>query len=84
MHEHGILAAYLPQWSQIVGQMQFDMFHAYTVDEHTHRLLKTFIASSKLNAPNQHPLFFETYNRLNKPELLFIAALFHDIAKGWW
>ena len=82
MHEHGILAAYLPQWSQIVGQMQFDMFHAYTVDEHTHRLLKNIYRFQQAERAKLHPLFFETYNRLNKPELLFVAALFHDIAKG--
>lgn len=82
MHEHGILAAYLPQWNQIVGQMQFDMFHAYTVDEHTHRLLKNIYRFQQTERAKLHPLFFETYNRLNKPELLFIAALFHDIGKG--
>lgn len=82
MHKHGLLAAYLPAWSQIVGQMQFDMFHAYTVDEHTHRLLKNIYHFQQPENARQHPLFFEVYSRLAKPELLFLAALFHDIAKG--
>lgn len=82
MHEHGILAAYLPQWGQIVGQMQFDMFHAYTVDEHTHRLLKHIHRFSQASHAKEQPLFHEVYSRLAKPELLLLAALFHDIAKG--
>ncbi|MGL4207721.1 MAG: bifunctional uridylyltransferase/uridylyl-removing protein GlnD [Aeromonadaceae bacterium] len=82
MHEHAILAAYFPQWSQIVGQMQFDMFHAYTVDEHTHRLLKNIYRFMRPTNEKEQPLFREVYSRLAKPELLFLAALFHDIAKG--
>ena len=80
MHEYGVLAAYIPQWSRIVGQMQFDLFHAYTVDEHTHKLIKHIY-----NYPNNketHPLAHERYSYLEKPELLFLAAIFHDIAKG--
>lgn len=82
MHEHGVLAAYFPQWNQIVGQMQFDMFHAYTVDEHTHRLLTNIYRFQQPERQKLHPLFFEVFNRLNKPELLYLAALFHDIGKG--
>ncbi len=82
MHEHGILSTYLPQWEQIVGQMQFDMFHAYTVDEHTHRLLKNIYRFMQPGNEKDKPLFREVYSRLPKPELLLLAALFHDIAKG--
>ncbi|MGL4476942.1 MAG: [protein-PII] uridylyltransferase, partial [Aeromonas veronii] len=82
MHKYGILAAYLPQWNLIVGQMQFDMFHAYTVDEHTHRLLKNIHQFPNPASRQSHPLCHEVFTRLRKPELLSISALFHDIAKG--
>lgn len=82
MHRYGILAAYLPQWNKIVGQMQFDMFHAYPVDEHTHRLLKNIYRFRKPEAKRSHPLCFDICSRLRKPELLNLAGLFHDIAKG--
>ncbi|MDF2277060.1 [protein-PII] uridylyltransferase, partial [Aeromonas caviae] len=82
MHKYGILAAYLPQWNLIVGQMQFDMFHAYTVDEHTHRLLQNIHRFPNPASRQTHPLCHEVFTQLRKPELLSIAALFHDIAKG--
>lgn len=82
MHRHGILAAYLPAWRNIVGQMQFDLFHAYTVDEHTHRLLKNLHRYSEAEFANEFPLCTDIVKRLEKPELLYLAGIFHDIAKG--
>ncbi|OXY83092.1 bifunctional uridylyltransferase/uridylyl-removing protein GlnD [Oceanimonas doudoroffii] len=82
MHRYGILAAYFPQWNKIVGQMQFDMFHAYPVDEHTHRVLKNIARFRDADRRRSHPLCHEISNRLRKPELLLLAGLFHDIAKG--
>ena len=82
MHKLGVLAAYLPQWSQIVGQMQFDLFHAYTVDEHSIRLLKHINTFGDPANHDRHPICCEIYPKLQKKELLILAAIFHDIAKG--
>ncbi|WP_333606545.1 [protein-PII] uridylyltransferase [Arsukibacterium sp.] len=82
MHRYGILAAYLPQWRNIVGQMQFDLFHAYTVDEHTHRLLKNLYKYSQPEHESEFPLCTDIVRRMEKPELLYLAGIFHDIAKG--
>ncbi|MGZ9897484.1 [protein-PII] uridylyltransferase [Shewanella gaetbuli] len=86
MHQHGILASYLPQWREVVGQMQFDLFHAYTVDEHTHKLIKNIynygadLQNGTIDKDRQ--LAADLYQKMpNKSSLLF-AALFHDLAKG--
>lgn len=81
MHKYGILQSYLPQWDHIVGMMQFDLFHAYTVDEHTHRLVKNVY--NYFDTENQpFPRCSRIVRNLNKPELLYLAAIFHDIGKG--
>lgn len=82
MHKHGVLSAYLPQWRKIEGQMQFDLFHAYTVDEHTHRLLQNIEKFSHPDQKDEFPLGSVLINQLPKKGLLVLAALFHDIAKG--
>lgn len=82
MHSYGFLSAYLPVFKKITGLMQFNIFHAYTVDEHTmltiRNLRRFFVDAYTYEFPTAH----EIANQLCKPELLFLAGLFHDIAKG--
>ncbi|GGF83972.1 [protein-PII] uridylyltransferase [Alteromonas lipolytica] len=81
MHQYGILQSYLPEWDHIVGMMQFDLFHAYTVDEHTHRLVKH--VNHYFQPDNtDFPRCGRIVRNFDKPELIYIAAIFHDIAKG--
>ncbi|GAB1080723.1 MAG: bifunctional uridylyltransferase/uridylyl-removing protein GlnD [Shewanella algae] len=82
MHKHGVMSAYLPAWRAIEGQMQFDLFHAYTVDEHTHRLLLNIDKFAQAEQKEEFPLGSVLINQLPKKGLLVLAAIFHDIAKG--
>ncbi|RRS06531.1 [protein-PII] uridylyltransferase [Pseudoalteromonas sp. J010] len=82
MHKHGLIAAYLPQWRNIFGQMQFDLFHAYTVDEHTHKLINNIYRYFDKEHISEFPICSEIVARMDKPELLYLAGIFHDIAKG--
>lgn len=82
MHRHGIMACYLKAWANIVGQMQFDLFHAYTVDEHTFRLIRNLYRFTLKSRQHEFPLASELVQVLKAPELLFLAGIFHDIAKG--
>lgn len=82
MNKFGVLGAYLPAFGQIVGQMQHDLFHAYTVDEHTLFLVRNLRRFSCPEFKDEFPLCSQIFYQLAKPELLYIAGLFHDIAKG--
>lgn len=80
MNDYGVLGAYLPCFGTIVGQMQHDLFHVYTVDAHTLMVINN-IAMLPQNK-EQFPLPYKLLEPLYKTERLYIAALFHDIAKG--
>jgi [protein-PII] uridylyltransferase len=82
MNRHGLLAAILPAFGKVFGRMQYDLFHAYTVDEHTVRVLRTLARFADPSARPEFALGCEIWSTLAKPELLLLAALFHDIAKG--
>lgn len=82
MNRYGILAAYLPKFSQIVGRMQYDLYHAYTVDQHTLFVVRNLRRFYLPRFDHEFPHCSEIMQRLPKVELLYIAGLFHDIAKG--
>jgi [protein-PII] uridylyltransferase len=82
MNKFGILGAYLPEFGHIVGQMQHDLFHAYTVDEHTLFLVRNLRRFSCAEFADEFPLCSSVFQEIPKPELLYIAGLYHDIAKG--
>ncbi|TAL83493.1 MAG: [protein-PII] uridylyltransferase [Rhodanobacter sp.] len=82
MNRHGLLAAILPAFGKVFGRMQYDLFHVYTVDEHTLRVLRQVARFAEASAQPEFKLACEIWAALPKPEILLLAALFHDIAKG--
>ncbi len=82
MNRYGVLAAYLPAFGHVVGRMQYDLFHVYTVDEHTLFVVRNLRRFALDKYRTEHPLCNELWELIEKPELLYIAALMHDIAKG--
>ena len=82
MHRYGILGAYLPVFDQVAGQMQYDLFHTYTVDEHSLFVVRNLRMLADPARHNEHPHCADIFARLPKPELIYVAGLFHDVAKG--
>ena len=82
MNRYGILAAYLPEFGRIVGQMQHDLFHVYTVDEHILMVVRNLRRFTVPEFSHEFPFLSELIQRIPKPELLLVAGLYHDIAKG--
>jgi len=82
MHRYGLLARYIPAFGRVVGQMQHDLFHVYTVDEHILTVLRNMRRFTVPELAHEFPLASRLIAAFDKPELLYLAALFHDIAKG--
>ncbi len=82
MNQHGILGAYLPPFGRIVGQMQHDLFHVYTVDQHILMVVRNLRRFTLAEHAHENPLCSKLIGEFARPEVLYIAGLFHDIAKG--
>ena len=82
MNRYGILGRYLPEFGHIVGQMQHDLFHIYTVDAHTLNVIKHLRKLTWPEHAEKYPLASKLTAKLPKPELIYIAGLYHDIGKG--
>jgi [protein-PII] uridylyltransferase len=82
MNLYGVLGRYIPAFGRIVGRMQYDLFHAYTVDAHTLFVLRNLRRFALPQFEHEFPDLSRLMATLPKPEVAYLAALFHDIAKG--
>ena len=78
----GVLGRWIPAFAQVSGRMQFDLFHVYTVDQHTLAVLKNLASFASGQADERFSIAHSVWPSLRKPELLLLAGLFHDIGKG--
>ncbi|MEO8343550.1 MAG: [protein-PII] uridylyltransferase [Gallionella sp.] len=82
MNQYGILGRYIPAFGRIVGQMQHDLFHVYTVDEHILMVVRNLRRFAVPEYAHEIPLCSQLMSEFARPEVLYVAGLFHDIAKG--
>jgi [protein-PII] uridylyltransferase len=82
MNQYGILGRYIPAFGRIVGQMQHDLFHVYTVDEHILMVVRNLRRFAVAEYAHEIPLCSQLMSEFARPEVLYVAGLFHDIAKG--
>jgi len=82
MNAYGVLGAYIPDFGRVVGQMQHDLFHVYTVDEHTLFVVRNLRRIMLAQDRGEMPEAITLVEKVVKIERLFLAALFHDVAKG--
>lgn len=82
MNKYGVLGHYLDCFAAVTGQMQYDLFHVFTVDQHTLFVIRNLVRFLNPEYRKQFPLAAEVMAGLEKRDVLYLAALFHDIAKG--
>jgi len=82
MNLYGVLGQYIPNFGRIVGRMQYDLFHAYTVDEHTLFVVSNLRRFALERYNHEFPRCSEIMQQVPAPEIAYLSGLFHDIAKG--
>ena len=82
MNRYGVLGLYMPAFGRIVGRMQYDLFHAYTVDEHTLFVVSNLRRFALSRYDKEFPHCSQIMQSLEQPEIAYLSGLFHDIAKG--
>jgi len=82
LNETGFLGRFLPDWARIVGQMQFDTYHVYTVDEHTIEAVRVLNSLERGELAEVAPVASGLVDHLQSRRALYVAMLIHDIAKG--
>ena len=82
MSLNGLLGQYIPAYAHVTGQMQYDLFHHYTVDQHTIYIVRNLRRFSLPTYHSEFPLCYDIMQTVSKPEIIYIAAIFHDLAKG--
>ena len=82
MNLYGVLGHYIPAFGLIEGRMQYDLFHAFTVDEHTLFVVSNLRRLALTRFNHEFPEDSQKMQAIESPEILYIAGLFHDIAKG--
>jgi len=82
MKRYGVLGNYIPAFGQITGLMQYDLFHIYTVDAHTLLLLRNLSRFKEPEFAKEFPVVSSVFQRIARHDIVYMAAIFHDIAKG--
>ena len=82
MKRYGVLGNYIPAFGQITGLMQYDLFHIYTVDAHTLLLLRNLSRFKEPEFAKAFPVVSSVFQRMMRQDIVYMAAIFHDIAKG--